>query len=54
MPVVTFDYNDFLKIFGYEIPKEDLIKRLPMIGADFDKIEDAFGSDSANCVEAEE
>jgi phenylalanyl-tRNA synthetase beta chain len=39
MPVVTFDYNDFLKIFGYEISKEDLIKRLPMIGADFDKIE---------------
>jgi len=40
MPVVTFDYNDYLNIFKYEISKEDLIKRLPMIGADFDKVED--------------
>jgi len=39
MPVVTFDYNDYLNIFGYEISKEELIERLPMIGADFDKIE---------------
>jgi len=39
MPVVTFDYNDFISILGYEIPKQDLIDRLPMIGADFDKVE---------------
>jgi len=39
MPVVTFDYNDYLNIFGYKISKEELIERLPMIGADFDKIE---------------
>jgi phenylalanyl-tRNA synthetase beta chain len=40
MPVVTFDYNDFIKILGYKIPKKDLIEKLPMIGADLDKVED--------------
>jgi phenylalanyl-tRNA synthetase beta chain len=39
MPLVTFDYNDFLDILGYEISKDELIKKLPMIGGDFDKIE---------------
>jgi len=40
MPVVTFDYNDFLNIFGYKISKEELIENLPMIGADIDKVDD--------------
>jgi len=40
MPVITFDYEDFLNLLGYKISKEELINRLPMIGADFDKIED--------------
>ena len=40
MPVVTFDYQDYIHLLGEEISKEDLIKRLPMIGADFDKVED--------------
>ena len=40
MPIVTFDYNDFISLLGYKIPKEQLIERLPMIGADFDKVED--------------
>jgi len=39
MPVVTFDYNDFINLLGYEIPKKELIERLPMIGADFDKVD---------------
>ena len=39
MPVVTFDYNDFINLLGYKIPKEELIEKLPMIGADFDKVE---------------
>jgi len=39
MPVITFDYNDYLKLFGYEISKDELIERLPMIGADLDKVE---------------
>ncbi|MFO8078613.1 MAG: phenylalanine--tRNA ligase subunit beta [Thermoplasmatota archaeon] len=39
MPVVTFDYNDFIELLGYQINKEELIERLPMIGADFDKAE---------------
>jgi len=40
MPVVTFDYNDFVNILGHKISKEKLIERLPMIGADLDKVED--------------
>jgi phenylalanyl-tRNA synthetase beta chain len=40
MPVVTFNYNDFLNIFNNKISKEELIEKLPMIGADVDKVED--------------
>ena len=40
MPVVTFDYNDFIDILGYQIPKEQLLEKMPMIGADLDRVED--------------
>lgn len=40
MPVVTFDYNDFINILGHKISKDELIERLPMIGADLDKAEE--------------
>jgi phenylalanyl-tRNA synthetase beta chain len=40
MPVVTFDYNDFINLLGHKISKKELIERLPMIGADLDKVED--------------
>ena len=40
MPVVTFDYNDFISLLGHKISKDELIERLPMIGADLDKVED--------------
>jgi phenylalanyl-tRNA synthetase beta chain len=40
MPVVTFDYNDFINILGHNISKDELIKKLPMIGADLDKVEE--------------
>jgi phenylalanyl-tRNA synthetase beta chain len=39
MPVVTFDYNDFLNLLGYKISKEELLEKLPMIGADLDRVE---------------
>ena len=39
MPVVTFDYNDFIALLGYKIPKDELVERLPMIGADLDRVE---------------
>jgi len=39
MPIVTFDYNDFIDLLGYEISKDQLVERLPMIGGDFDKID---------------
>ncbi len=40
MPVVTFDYNDFIGLLKHKISKKQIIKRLPMIGADLDKVED--------------
>lgn len=40
MPVVTFNYNDFLNLLGYKISKEELVNKLPLIGADLDKVED--------------
>lgn len=40
MPIITFDYNDFIEIFKYNISKEELIEKLPMIGADVEKVED--------------
>jgi len=40
MPLVTFDYHDFLEILGHYIAKDDLIEKLPMIGGDFDKIQE--------------
>ena len=40
MPVITFDYKDFIDLLGYHISKEELINKLPMIGADFDKLEE--------------
>jgi phenylalanyl-tRNA synthetase beta chain len=39
MPVVTFDYNDFINLVGHKIPKDKLLERLPMIGADLDKVD---------------
>ncbi len=39
MPVVTFNYQDFLRLLGFELSKEDLIERLPLIGADLDRVE---------------
>ena len=39
MPVVTFDYNDFKDLLGKDISKKELVNRLPMIGADLDKVE---------------
>ncbi len=35
MPLVTFDYQDFIQLLGHHIPKQTLIDRLPMIGGDF-------------------
>jgi len=39
MPLVTFDYKDFIQLLGYDVPKETLIERLPMIGGDFSHVD---------------
>jgi phenylalanyl-tRNA synthetase beta chain len=39
MPVVTFDYNDFINLVGHKIPIDKLLERLPMIGGDLDKVD---------------
>ncbi len=36
MPVITFEYEDLYKLLGIQIPQEELIKLLPMIGSDID------------------
>jgi len=38
MPLVSFDYQDFIHLLGHPIPKQTLIERLPMIGGDFSHI----------------
>ncbi|MBU0498399.1 MAG: phenylalanine--tRNA ligase subunit beta [Candidatus Thermoplasmatota archaeon] len=38
MPIVSFNYHDFLKLLGHTIDKETLIEKLPMIGADLDSV----------------
>lgn len=38
MPLVTFDYKDFIQLLGYNIAKETLIEKLPMIGGDFSHV----------------
>ncbi len=40
MPVVTFDYNDFINLLGHKISKDELIEKLPMIGAGLEKVEE--------------
>ena len=40
MPIVTFNYDDFINLLGYKVSKKELIEKLPMIGADLDKVED--------------
>ena len=40
MPIITFDYNDFINLLGHDISKMELLERLPMIGADLDRVED--------------
>jgi len=39
MPIITFDYKDFINLLGYKISKKEVIEKLPMIGADLDKVE---------------
>lgn len=39
MPVITFNYKDLVNLIGKSIPKEELIEKIPMMGADLDKVE---------------
>src|SRR5512136_2447999 len=38
MPLVTFKYSDFINLLNYNISKEKLIEKLPMIGGDFSHV----------------
>ena len=40
MPVITLQYEDLEKLTG--IDRENIIKRVPMIGADIERIEDEY------------
>ncbi|MCD6331364.1 MAG: phenylalanine--tRNA ligase subunit beta [Thermoplasmata archaeon] len=39
MPVVTFDYEDFISLLGKKIKKEEMLKKIPMIGAEIEKVD---------------
>ncbi|MBN1280107.1 MAG: phenylalanine--tRNA ligase subunit beta [Candidatus Thermoplasmatota archaeon] len=38
MPLVSFNYNDFISLLGFQISKDTLIEKLPMIGGDFSHV----------------
>jgi len=40
MPLITFSFNDFTQLLKHPLSKEKLLEKLPMIGADLDKVED--------------
>jgi len=42
MPVINFNYTDLCRLIGQEVPKEILIERIPMLGAD---MQDTIDSD---------
>lgn len=39
MPVVTFNYEDFIDLLGKKVEKKELLKKIPMIGAEIEKLE---------------
>ncbi len=39
MPVVTFDFEDFKSLLKKDISKKEFLEKIPMIGADLDKVE---------------
>lgn len=39
MPVIKCNYNDLLRLIDTKIEKHELIEKIPMIGADIDKVE---------------
>ena len=49
MPVINFDYHDLCGLIGKDVPKDVLVKRIPLIGADMHDTDD--GDDDAMSVE---
>lgn len=43
MPVITFGYRDLINLIGKEMPAEELIGIIPMMGADFHHYDPATG-----------
>jgi len=43
MPVITFGYKDLINLIGREVPAEELISVIPMMGADFHHYDPATG-----------
>ena len=43
MPVITFGYRDLVHLIGREVPAEELISIIPMMGADFHHYDPATG-----------
>lgn len=39
MPVISMNYHDLVSLIGQDIPKEELLATLPMIGSDVDSVD---------------
>ena len=41
MPVITVDIDDLIDLLGTQVDKETLLERIPMLGADIERVDDA-------------
>lgn len=40
MPVITVDYDDLTELLGTRVDKETLLQKIPMLGADIERVDD--------------
>ncbi|TET90523.1 MAG: phenylalanine--tRNA ligase subunit beta, partial [Methanomassiliicoccales archaeon] len=39
MPVITLDYDDLISLIGQDVPMDELLERIPMLGASLEGVE---------------
>jgi phenylalanyl-tRNA synthetase beta chain len=39
MPVISLDYDDLISLMGLDVPMEDLVDKIPMIGSELERVE---------------
>ncbi len=40
MPVISLDYDDLISLMGLDVPIEDLVDKIPMIGSELERVEE--------------